>query len=256
MGDLDGFPAAPRRPRAGAWLRRGWPLGVLAAVLVLPAIAGAILFLANARDVLPLGDDALDASSSRTTGKVVASAPDDWPGGGGARITFRFEPRPGDAQVEASSFVPPEVRPPAVGTDVRIEFLPHAPELARIEGSHRAPPWSPFSRWLRLAGLPGLFVLGIYLRGAFGQRLLLSQGRLTLARVLDHRPVPGAYPPQRRVSYEFDDETRNTHRARHWVGLHTPLGARIESEATTLPVLHDTARPRSSRLAHRSDFLK
>ena len=130
MGDLDGFPAAPRRPRAGAWLRRGWPLGVLAAVLLLPAIAGAILFLANARDLLPLGDDALDASSSRTTGKVVASAPDDWPGGGGARITFRFEPRPGDAQVEASSFVPPEVRPPAVGTDVRIEFLPHAPELA------------------------------------------------------------------------------------------------------------------------------
>ena len=92
MGDLDGFPAAPRRPRAGAWLRRGWPLGVLAAVLVLPAIAGAILFLPHARDLLPLGAGALDASSSRTTGKVVASAPDDWPGGGGARITFRFEP--------------------------------------------------------------------------------------------------------------------------------------------------------------------
>ncbi len=252
MGDLDGFPAAPRRPRAGAWLRRNAPLGVAAVVLVVSALLISLWVVLAGRDLLPLADDALDASSARAVATVTASSRDGALGGRGHRVAFRFAA--GDQVVEAFSFLPPTVSAPAVGSEVSVDYLPHEPSIARVTGSHRMPPWSPFSWWLRLAGLPGLLALGIYLRGGFQQRLLLAQGRLTLARVLAQTPVPLAFPPQRRVDYEFEDEHRRTHRGSHWVGLHTPLGARLESAASTLPVIHDAERNSSSRLTHRSDF--
>jgi hypothetical protein len=254
MGDLDGFPAAPRRPRAGAWLRRGWLLGVVAALVTTPTLVAALWLIANGRDVLPLGDDALDAECSRTSATVTDCHPDGFLGGRGHRIAFRFALAGGES-VHGVSFAEPSAERPSTGQEVQVEFLPHAPEVARIAGTHRAPPWSPFAWWFRAAALPGLFLLGVYVRAAFQQRILLTHGRLTLARVLTQEPVLLAYPPQRRVTFEFEDENRTSHRGCHWVGLHTPLGARLESDVSTLPVIHDSIRPRTNRLAHRSDFL-
>ncbi len=252
MGDLDGFPAVPRRPRAGAWLRRNTPLGVAAVLLVASTLLISVWVLLEGRDLLPLADDALDASSARADATVTGAARDGTLGGGGHRVSFRFAA--GDEAVDGVSFLPPGAPAPAVGSQVSVQYLPHEPTIARVAGSHRMPPWSPYAWWLRFLGLPGLFALGVYLRGAFQQRLLLTYGRLTLARVVAQTPLLLAYPPQRRVTFEFEDENRRTHRNSHWIGLHTPLGARLESNVSTLPVIHDADRPRSSRLSHRSDF--
>jgi hypothetical protein len=254
MGELDAIPTAPRPVRRAAAFRHRWPLGVLGLVLVLVSVMAFSVIGTLGIDLLPLRDDALDADSARAPGRVTAVRDSgiDQPGGRAVRVEYRFVPGDGEP-VDGASFAPHGSRF-AVGEPCTIEYLAHAPEVSRVRGTRRNPLGRAWTVFVGFGFLPAVAVLLLWLRGAIQNRLLLSTGQLTLARILDSVEVGGIKPPQRRVRYEFRDGHGHTVRGSHWVGLHTPLGARLARDCETAPLVFDPARPAVSRLVHGSDF--
>src|SRR5690606_28801224 len=103
----------------------------------------------------------------------------------------------GESFAPAGSFAP--------GDPCEVDYLLHAPEVARISGTHRNPLGLVWTVLVGFVLLPAVVLCLFWYRGTRRTQVLLSTGRRALARVVEQRPVTGVNPPQLRVRYEFDD---------------------------------------------------
>lgn len=254
MPGRDAIPTPPRRVRWAAALRHRWTLGLIGGLLALPSIFLAITFTALGVDVLPIRDDLLDAESSFTNGRVtdVHERALRSSGSNFDRLSFEFWLADG-SRVVGWSFAPATAGL-AAGADCPVEYSIADPTVARIRGTRFNPVGGLWSAILGWSGLPGIALCLFWIRGATRLRLMMSTGRLAIARVLERRPVFGVNPPQLNVSFEFDDQRGNPVRTRHWVAARSPLGRELESGTEHPQVLFDEGSPDHARLVHRSDF--
>lgn len=113
-----------------------------------------------------------------------------------------------------------------------------------------------FSRNLVFGAMvgPGLVLLGIWLRGILRLRVLLREGTLTDAEVLEVKPTLGLNPPHLRLRYRLRDETGQYHETTQYVRTGSILGRRLLERPTTLPVIRDPHEPGFSRAVDPGDF--
>lgn len=254
MGELDAIPPPPRPVRWGPVLRHRWVLGLLGCVLLLISAFALTIFATLGIDLLPLKDDALDAEHRLTEGHITAVEDAGLHSGSTRFVRVHFAFDIGDRGAFEGYSFGAQRDGFAKGQTCVVEYLADAPEVARVRGTRRNPLGTFWSLFTGGFFLPAIALTLFWLRGVMGLRLLISTGRLTLAHVVERRPVPGVNPPQWRVDYEFLDERGQTARGSHWVGRRTPLGARLENQVQNIPVIHAEGDPTRSRLVHKGDF--
>lgn len=252
--ELGAIPAPPRAVRWRAALRRRWPLGIIAIASLLVSIVVLAILASTGVAVLPFEDDALDADRAITEATVTAVEPTGMHAGARrfVRVEFRFELAERGAfsghsfGTERDGFAVGQVHP--------VQYLPESPEVARLAGTRLNPLGLVWSVFFGLFFLPAIALSMVWLRGAAQLRILLATGRLTLAHVVERRPILWVNPSQWRVTYRFRDDAGGEHSASQWVGQRSPLGERLAGGVENLPVVFDPGEPAQSRLVHRDDF--
>ncbi len=248
------LPPPPRAPRWRAVLRHRWVLGLCGATLLAAGFALAVVIWAEGGDVLPLGDDALDASHAIAEGEVLRISDPSLHLGGTRliRVDYRFRPNEG-GDVTGHSFSPPRAGLLA-GAQVRIEYLPDDPEVSRVRGSTRNPFGSVWTMLMGVLVMPAFLATLWWLRGVMRLRLLLGTGRATTAEIVGRTGVFGVSPPQWRVAFRFRDVAGHEHAGSHWVGERSALGRDLASADHTATLVYDEGDPSECRLACPDDF--
>lgn len=255
MSDLAAIPTAPRTPRWRAAFRHRWLIGVLSGAVFATGLLVVGILASTGIDLASLDDDVLDAESRVTTGEVRHVEASGIHHGRVAydRIDFRYRADDGTSR-EGVSFATAR-EDYRTGQTVDVEFAPGTPEVARVRGTRRNP--IPMSTRLLIGGftLVPLGVLLWWLRGAMRTRLLLTEGRLVLARIESAATVFGVNPEQIRVTISYADDTGREHRATQWIGRRSPPGERIAGGAGTVPAIHALEAPARVRIVHPADFV-
>lgn len=253
MSDTSGapIPPAPRLPRWHACLRRRWGLGLAGAILLLTGIVVLVILATNTGSLLPFDDLALDDRASRTSARVLGTDETAMHEGGRTlwAIRYEFTDLQGNRQ-RGTSYTPvPEL---VEGDDLEVEFLAEAPEINRLRGTLRAP-FPTIAVLFTSAGAIGIALLLVWLRGVLKLRMLLRDGAVAQARILQARPDPWVNPPQLRVDYELR-VPGGAVAARQYVRRTSPLGHALASGVTSSAAIFDDDDPTQSRLVHASDF--
>jgi hypothetical protein len=120
------------------------------------------------------------------------------------------------------------------GTPIRIEYLPSRPEASWIAGDRP----SGFPIWLIPLTALGLLAMGAFIgRGIRRQWILLSEGRVALARVTTFKKVHRDKHRAFRVSYEFQTLSGATQTSRCEIGkAPPPVGA-------VIPIVYHRDKP-------------
>ncbi len=254
------IPAPPRQVRWRAAARAFWPAGLAGGILSICGLPLLVIALSTGIDLTSLNDMALDERASRARGEVEAVESTDlhWWSKSFRRVRYRFldqEAQPPTGLRGASLSPHDDYR---AGASCWIEYLPGNPSVNRLEGTRRQAFGSITDLLLGCLCLPGIVLLLIWLRATSRLRLLLREGRGTIATIRECRYVPAVNPPQLRVDYEFRDDTRRERHGVHWVGERSELGRTLRkadgTTARTAQLIYASETPDRSRLVCASDF--
>jgi hypothetical protein len=261
------IPTAPRRVRPLPLLAHRWPLLAIGGTLTLVGGLCAWMLLL-ARGAFASDQRRLDAGPvAQTTAQITRIDEPLRDGGQAVRwpdgiqrqcVHYTFTWR--DVECRGQSFVRLGSHRP--GDMVTIELLPEEPNRNRTLGGllYLERSWLQPENWLGTLVVPGGLLLLGWLAGVFQLRKVLVHGDVSLARVTAIEPVRGLIPEMLRVQFEFRDHRAVLRPGRHWVRVHSELGARLlrgrETGVTVqLPVLHDRMFPQWSRLVLVQHFL-
>lgn len=251
------IPPAPRRVRLRKVLGYRWPLA--AATFVLSVYGGVItlgLWLANSH--LFVEAERLERSQKVQVEAVVRAVADDSRGGEPTqRVDYEFYGEglvfTGSCRVVGGTW--------REGMAVPVEYAAGNPNLSRVRDARievrarRFEAGNSFSLFV----VPGLLLGVAWLAGVLRLRSVLMHGDVGVATVLEVRRVPFCLPESLSVRFSFKDHRAKERTSRHWVRVHSPLGARLlrmieQDRMDKVPVLHDRNVPQHCRLVLPDDF--
>ena len=246
--EVQRIPPAPRRVSWGRVLGYRWPLA--AATFALSVYGGVVtwlFFLANSGVFVEA--ERLEQGARAAVVAVVRAVATD--AEASQRVDYEFY---ADGQTwTGTSRVPGGTW--REGQGVPVEYRLGTPTLNRIAGAPvklRAPQFNPTHTFLLLV-VPGL-LLGLgWLVGVLRLRHVLVHGDVGVAQVLEVRHVRFCLPESLSVRFTFKDHRAQTRTSRHWVRVHSRLGARLlqridRESPERVPVLHDRRFPQHCRL--------
>lgn len=249
------IPPAPRRVRWRKVLGYRWPLA--AATFVLSVYGGVItwlFFLANS--FLFVDADRLERGP-REPVEAVVRAVKDIDGSKAQVVDYEFYAEghnyTGSCRVVEGAW--------REGQAVPIEYSKGNPNLSRIRDTQvdvRAKRFDPGQSFALLV-VPGLLLGIAWLAGVMRLRSVLMHGDVGVATILDVKRVRFCLPECVSVRFQFKDRRAQDRTSRHWVRVHSPLGARLVQmmemgRFEKSPVLHDRKAPQHCRLVLPSDF--
>lgn len=265
--EVASIPPAPRRVRLRPLLAHRWPLLAAGALgVALGSLWSWMLFLAAGAK--PSDQRRLDQGPTvRATASIDAideplrfgdeTAP--WPDRTPRQLvhySFRFR----DQDFTGQSFA--RLGTCAAGSTAEVELLPAEPNRNRLVGTllHVERAWLQPGNWLCAVVAPSALLLLGWLAGVFQLWQVTVHGDVSVGNVLSIVPVRWVLPQMLRVQFEFRDHRAQLRRSRHWVRVHSELGARLLRQLHTgwfepMPVLHDRRLPQWSRLLLPGDFL-
>lgn len=261
MHEVRNIPAAPRRVRLGTVLAHRWPMALLGTFLVgVGGLLSWMLFLAAGAK--PSDEHRLNEGPNAEAGGIVTRVQEEpvhvdgklwqW-------VFYDFDY--GDRQIGGASMAPNGIY--AVGMTVTVELLPDEPNRNRIVGTilHVDRIWLAPGSWFALTVVPGALLILGWLAGVFHLRHVLVYGDVSSAQIVTCKPVRWLLPEMVAVTFQFRDHHAVVRSGRHWVRVHSTLGARLIRQIHTgwlepMPVLHDRRFPQWSRMLLAADFMR
>jgi hypothetical protein len=102
---------------------------------------------------------------------------------------------------------------------------------------------------------PGVVLLGLWLRGVLKLRVMLREGSLAQAKILQAKRVTGINPPHVKLRYRLPDDLGVHHEATQFVRAASVLGKFLLQQPASVLVVHDPHEPELSRAVCAADFL-
>jgi hypothetical protein len=103
---------------------------------------------------------------------------------------------------------------------------------------------------------PGLVLLGFWFRSVLRLRVMLREGSLVQAEILEARRVLGLNPPHLRLRYRLRGDAGHVHEHTQFVRVGSTLGKRLLDQPATVAVIHDRNDQAFSRAVDAEDFVR